>query len=79
MSQYDVKVELAQKAGGAANQANISPSDIKNLYFPCPPIEIQNEIGKNIAYIRNKADDLYKEGDALLENAKQKIEKLIFE
>ena len=39
----------------------------------------QNEIGKNIAYIRNKADDLYKEGDALLENAKQKIEKLIFE
>ena len=57
----------------------LGASGAKKIIIVVPPIEIQNEIGKNIAYIRNKADDLYKEGDALLENAKQKIEKLIFE
>ena len=31
LSQEKVKIELASKAGGAANQANISPTDIKNL------------------------------------------------
>ena len=75
LSQYDVKVELAQKAGGAANQANISPSDIKNLYFPCPPIEIQNKIAtilsrydslienyqKQIKLLEESAQHLYKE------------------
>ena len=74
LSQYDVKVELAQKAGGAANQANISPSDIKNLYFPCPPIEVQNKI----ATILSRYDSLienYQKQIRLLEEAAQRLYK----
>ena len=72
LSQYEVKVELAQKAGGAANQANISPSDIKDLLFPCPPIEVQNKI----ATILSRYDSLienYQKQIKLLEEAAQRL------
>jgi len=74
LSQYEVKVELAQKAGGAANQANISPSDIKNLLFPYPPIEIQHRI----AAILSRYDSLienYQKQIKLLEEAAQRLYK----
>lgn len=74
LSQYEVKVELAQKAGGAANQANISPSDIKNLLFPCPPIEVQ----QHIATILSRYDSLienYQKQIKLLEEAAQRLYK----
>ena len=74
LSQYEVKVELAQKAGGAANQANISPSDIKNLLFPCPPIEVQHRI----ATILSRYDTLienYQKQIKLLEEAAQRLYK----
>ncbi len=74
LSQYEVKVELAQKAGGAANQANISPSDIKDLLFPCPPIEVQNKI----ATILSRYDSLienYQKQIKLLEEAAQRLYK----
>ncbi len=72
LSQYEVKVELAQKAGGAANQANISPSDIKNLLFPCPPFEVQCRI----ATILSRYDSLienYQKQIKLLEEAAQRL------
>ena len=74
LSQYEVKVELAQKAGGAANQANISPSDIKNLLIPYPPIEIQHRI----ATILSRYDSLienYQKQIKLLEEAAQRLYK----
>lgn len=74
LSQYSVKVELAQKAGGAANQANISPSDIKNLWFPCPQINIQNRI----AEILSRYDSLienYQKQIKLLEESAQRLYK----
>ena len=74
LSQYEVKVELAQKAGGAANQANISPSDIKNLMIPCPPLEVQNRI----ATILSRYDSLienYQKQIKLLEEAAQRLYK----
>ena len=74
LSQYEVKVELAQKAGGAANQANISPSDIKNLLFPYPPIGIQHRI----ATILSRYDSLienYQKQIRLLEEAAQRLYK----
>ena len=74
LSQYEVKVELAQKAGGAANQANISPSDIKNLLFPCPAIEVQHRI----ATILSRYDTLienYQKQIKLLEEAAQRLYK----
>ena len=74
LCQYDVKVELAQKAGGAANQANISPSDIKELSFPCPSIETQ----RRIATILSRYDSLienYQKQIKLLEEAAQRLYK----
>ena len=74
LSQYEVKVELAQKAGGAANQANISPSDIKNLLFPWPPIDVQHRI----ATILSRYDSLienYQKQIKLLEEAAQRLYK----
>lgn len=74
LSQYSIKVELAQKAGGAANQANISPSDIKNLWLPYPPINIQN----HIAEILSRYDSLienYQKQIKLLEEAAQRLYK----
>lgn len=74
LSQYEVKVELAQKAGGAANQANISPSDIKNLLFPYPPIEIQHRI----ATILSRYDSLienYQKQIKVMEEAAQRLYK----
>lgn len=74
LSQFDVKVELAQKAGGAANQANISPSDIKDLLFPCPNIEVQ----RRIAEVLSRYDSLienYQRQIKLLEEAAQRLYK----
>lgn len=74
LSQLDVKVKLASKAGGAANQANISPSDVKNLLFPCPELRIQ----KKIAKVLRAYDDLIENNQKqikLLEEAAQRLYK----
>ena len=74
LSQFEVKVELAQKAGGAANQANISPADIKELQFNCPPFETQ----LRIATILSRYDILienYQKQIKLLEEAAQRLYK----
>ena len=74
LSQECVKIELAKKAGGAANQANISPTDIKNLVIPFPPIETQ----KKIADILSAYDDLIENNQKqikLLEEAAQRLYK----
>lgn len=74
LSQYEVQVELAAKAGGAANQANISPTDIKNLQIPFPNIEVQRRIAKML----RTYDDLIennKKQIKLLEEAAQRLYK----
>ena len=74
LSQYEVKVELAQKAGGAANQANISPADIKNLMIPCPPIEIQHLIASTLSRYDSLIEN-YQKQIKLLEEAAQRLYK----
>ena len=44
ISTEDMHYKLAINASGAANQANISPSMIKNIDLPCPPIDEQKAI-----------------------------------
>ncbi len=75
LSQGKVKIELASKAGGAANQANISPADIKKLQIPFPTKEKQDRIAdilltydhliennqKQIKLLEEAAQRLYKE------------------
>lgn len=74
LSQDVVKLQLANKAGGAANQANISSLDIKNLEFPCPNVKIQRKISK----ILKTYDDLIENNQKqikLLEEAAQRLYK----
>ena len=74
LSQEQIKIALASKAGGAANQANISPSDIKKLIIPLPPIETQ----RRIADILSAYDDLIENNRKqikLLEEAAQRLYK----
>jgi len=65
LSQDQVKISLASKAGGAANQANISPTDVKELEIPLPPIEIQRRIS-----------DILSAYDDLIENNQKQIKLL---
>lgn len=74
LSQDKVKIELASKAGGAANQANISPLHIKELKFPCPKYKTQIKI----AQILRAYDDLIENNQKqikLLEEAAQRLYK----
>ncbi len=75
LSQDDIKIKLATKAGGAANQANISPSDVKALDIPFPEYDTQKMISsillsydalvennqKQIKLLEEAAQRLYKE------------------
>ena len=75
LSQDYIKISLASKAGGAANQANISPNDVKSLTVRWPDIETQHRIAdilsayddliennqKQIKLLKEAAQRLYKE------------------
>ncbi|WP_443739004.1 restriction endonuclease subunit S [Treponema sp.] len=74
LSQFETKVKLANIAGGAANQANISPNDIKGLEITLPPLPTQQKI----ASILSAYDDLIENNRKqikLLEEAAQKLYK----
>ena len=74
LSQNSIIKELASKAGGAANQANINPSDIKELSVPRRDLQIQKKIGS----ILRKYDDLIENNQKqikLLEEAVQRLYK----
>lgn len=55
----------------------LQTTDIDNLIIPCPDMEIQEKIVSVVSKTKNNAKQLQKEGNVLLEEAKQKIEKLI--
>ena len=74
LSQDYIKISLASKAGGAANQANISPNDVKSLTVRWPDIETQHRI----ADILSAYDDLIENNQRqikLLEEAAQRLYK----
>ncbi len=51
--------------------------DVDNLIIPYPDIEMQKKIVEHVSNIRTKAKQLQEEGKALLEEAKQDVEKMI--
>lgn len=55
----------------------LQTTDIDNLIIPCPDMEIQEKIVSVVSKTKNIAKQLQKEGNVLLEEAKQKIESLI--
>ena len=77
LTRDEVKIELAAKAGGAANQANISPTDIKNLEIPFPPIKTQNKIADILSAYDNLIENNQKQ-IKLLEEAAQRLYKQWF-
>ena len=58
-------------------RANINLEEISSMLIPVPDIKIQNEIVKSIVSIRQQAKQLQKEGEELLEKAKQEIETIV--
>lgn len=74
LSQEQVKISLARKAGGAANQANISPSDVKGLNIPFPSIEIQHHIADTLSAYYNLIENNQKQIN-LLEEAAMRLYK----
>ena len=74
LSQNKVKIQLAREAGGAANQANISPSDVKDLEIPFPCIEIQRRIADILSAYDNLIENNQKQ-IKLLEEAAQRLYK----
>ena len=72
---WAMKVSITNRAYGAANQANVSPTDISNIKFNFPNYEIQKKIGlilsrydeaiennnKRIKLLEQMAQNLYKE------------------
>lgn len=49
ISTDEMRYKLASNAGGAANQANISPSLIKEMLLPLPPISEQEAIAATLS------------------------------
>lgn len=67
---------IANIAGGGA-QPNISESQIMNIEIPLPPTTVQVKIAEHITQMRCEAKQLQQDGFALLEEAMNKIEKII--
>lgn len=74
LSQDLIKIQLASKAGGAANQANISPSDVKNLDIPFPNIDVQRRISGILSAYDNLIENNQKQ-IKLLEEAARRLYK----
>ena len=59
-------------------QSHVYASDLAEIIIPTPPIEIQQKIVNEINERKQKALRLQKEAKETLENAKSKIEEIIF-
>jgi type I restriction enzyme S subunit len=56
MNRKEVQYELAINASGSANQANISPDQIKNLRFRIPPLPTQKAIAEILSSLDDKIE-----------------------
>lgn len=63
--------------GGNAGQQRVSKDFLLNLEIPLPPLSKQIEIVSRLQKIQNKAKQLKNEADMILQNTKQKVERMI--
>ncbi|TXJ61266.1 hypothetical protein EPJ74_03250 [Brachyspira aalborgi] len=70
--------ELLKREARGAIMSSINCNDFLNIEIPTPPIEIQQKIVNEINERKQKALRLQKEAKEILENAKSKIEEIIF-
>lgn len=71
---YKNWVKAIQRTAG---QPNINAEEYKSLEIPIPPLEKQNEIIDHVEAIREKAKQLEKDADELMEQAKLEVEQII--
>lgn len=56
LNRFDTQLELVSSASGSANQANISPTQIKNLDISLPNIETQTKIASILSSLDKKIE-----------------------
>ncbi|MFW3577512.1 restriction endonuclease subunit S [Vagococcus fluvialis] len=56
ISRFDIQYKLASSATGSANQANISPKQIKDLEIELPSIEIQRKVSNILKSLDSKIE-----------------------
>lgn len=56
ISRFETQVDLAPSAAGSANQANISPTQIKNLKIRIPPLPTQRRIAQILTSLDDKIE-----------------------
>ena len=74
---HEVLKAAQSSFGGSAGQQRVSSQYLKSIVIPNPDIAVQKEIVKTVYAMKNKAKQLQKEGNALLEETKKQIEKMI--
>lgn len=62
---------------GSAGQQRVSSEFFKELIIPKPPIEKQTEIAAYITNTRNRAKQLRQEANAVVEEAKERVERIL--
>lgn len=62
---------------GSAGQQRVSSEFFKELIIPKPPIEKQTEIADYITNTRNRVKQLQQEADAVVEQAKARVEQIL--
>lgn len=67
ISRYEIQYRLALEASGSANQANISPRQIKGLEIDLPPLIVQ----KKIAIILNSLDSKIELNNQIISNLEE--------
>ena len=58
-------------------QPNLNTAELKSIYIPLPPLEIQNQIAYKITKRKEKAKTLQQEAKEILESAKKEVESMI--
>jgi type I restriction enzyme S subunit len=56
LNRLETQIELVSSAGGSANQANISPSQIKNLKITAPDLDTQTRIASILSSLDDKIE-----------------------
>ena len=64
---------------GSAGQQRVSSEFFKELIIPKPSIKKQTEIANYIANARNQAKHLQQEADAIVEQAKERVERMLLQ
>lgn len=56
LNRFEIQYDLVGSAGGSANQANISPTQIKNLKITIPPLATQRRIAEILSSLDEKIE-----------------------